>query len=138
VGVLEIESVDQRFAHARILELLAPGIDEPALRRGHRIVGELAALDAAVLEGRKIIARRPDPRGELLAKEIVAGGEPFERDIAVAVVFEANDVEIVLPARDRQIGAPPIFYALILDEAPDVEPADFVGSAAERNIQGRF
>ena len=54
----------------------------------------------------KIVARRPDARGELLAEQIALGGEAFEADVAVAVVFEAHDVEIVLAADDRQIRRP--------------------------------
>ena len=71
VGPFEIERLDQRLAHPRILELVAAGIDEPALRARRRFVGQCLALDAAVLDRRKIIARRPDPRGEFLAEQIV-------------------------------------------------------------------
>ena len=138
VGPFEIEGVDQRLAQAAILEFLAPHIHEPALRAGRRVVGQHVALDAAVLEGGKIVARRPGARGELLAEQIVLGGEAFEADLAVAVIFEAHDVEIVLPARHRQIGAPPVLHPLEFDEMPDLEAADLVGAAAERNIQRRL
>src|SRR5450759_45554 len=88
VGPFEIEGVDQHLAQAAVLELRAPHVDEPALRAGWRIVGQHGALDAAVLEGGKIVARRPGARGELLAEQIALGGEAFEADLAVAVVFE--------------------------------------------------
>src|SRR5664280_2288390 len=96
------------------------------------------ALDAAVLEGGKIVARRPGARGELLAEQIAPGGEAFEADLAVAVVFETHHVEIVLPARHRQISAPPIFDALEFYEMPGLEAADLVGAAAKRNFQRRL
>ena len=122
----------------RSLNLLAPRIDEPALRAGRRVVGNHVALDAAVLEGGKIVARRPGARGELLAEQIILGGEAVEADLAVAVIFVAHDVEIVLPARHRQIGAPPVLHPLEFDEMPGIEAADFVGAAAERNVQRRL
>ena len=138
VGPFEVEGVDQRLAQAAVLELVAPRVDEPALRAGRRIVGQHVALDAAVLEGRKIVARRPGARGELLAEQIVLGGEAFEADVAVAVIFVTHRVEIVLSARHRQIGAPPVLHALEFDETADLEAADLVGAAAERNIQRRL
>ncbi len=138
VGPFEIEGVDQRLAQPAVLELRAPGIDEPALRAGRRVVGQLRALDAAVLEGGKIVARRPGARGELLAEQIVPGGEAFEADLAVAVIFEPHHVEIVLTLRHRQIGAPPVLDALEFDEMADLEAADLVGATAERNFQRRL
>ena len=62
VGPFEIESIDQRFANAAVLELLPSRIDEPALRAGRRVVWENVALDATVLEGGKVIARCPEAR----------------------------------------------------------------------------
>ena len=109
VGPFEIEGVDQRLAQAAVLELRAPRIDEPALRAGRRVVGNTRALDAAVLEGGKIVARRPGARGELLAEQIVAGGEALEADLAVAVIFVAHGVEIVrarAPPADRRPTSP--------------------------------
>ena len=40
VGPFEIEGVDQRLAQARVLELLAPRVEEPALRARRRLVGQ--------------------------------------------------------------------------------------------------
>ena len=99
---------------------------------------EHRALDAAILERREIVARRPGARGELLAEQIVLRREAFEADVAVAIIFEAHDVEIVLPACNRQIGAPPVVDAIVFDVAPDLETADLVGAAAERDIQRRL
>ena len=67
-----------------------PRVDEPALRAGRRVVRQHVALDAAVLERRKIVARRPGARGEFLAEQIILGGEAFEADVAVAIVFVAH------------------------------------------------
>ena len=100
--------------------------------------GMHGALDAAVLESGKIVARRPGARGELLTEQIILGGEAVKADLAIAVIFVAHGVEIVLPARHRQIGAPPILDAVEFDEMPGLEAADFVRTAAERNFQRRF
>src|SRR5215475_15927790 len=138
VGPLEIESIDQRFAHAPVLELVTPRVDEPALRAGGRVVGQHGSLDAPILECRKIVARRPGTRGELLAEQIVFCGEAFETNLPVAIIFEANDVEIALSARYGEIGAPPILDALKLDEMSDLEAPDFIGAAAKRSIKRRL
>src|SRR5438477_1839214 len=135
VGPLEIEGVDERLAHALVLELVAARVDEPALRARGRLVGNDVALDAAVLERGEIVARRPDARGVLLAEEIILRGEAFVGDVAVAVIFEANIVEIVLADADRQLLAPPVLHALVIDEAPRLEPADLVGPRTEWGLE---
>src|SRR6202022_1001469 len=138
VGPLEIERIAERFAHARILEFVAPGVEEPALRARWRIVRKQFALDAAVHQRRKIVARVPYPRGELLAKQVIAAGEAFEGDIAVAVEIEPQSIEIVAASIDGKISAPPIPDALKLDETIDLEFRHFVGPGSQRNIERRF
>ena len=73
------------------------------------------------LKRREIVARRPDPGGELLAEQIIAADEGFQADLAVAVVFVTQQVEIILSARDGKILAPPIFDPLEFDVAPLLE-----------------
>src|SRR5262249_1911819 len=135
VGPFEIERVNEGFAQPLVLELVAPRIEEPALRARRRIVGDAVALDAALADRRKIVARYPDARGKFLAEEIALAGEAFERDIAVAIKFVADDVEIVLSAPDGEIGAPPIFHPFVFDVAAGVETPDLVGAAAERRLE---
>src|SRR5437868_10739967 len=89
VGPFEIERINQRLADAGILEFIAASVDEPALRARWRLVGQCLELDATILDSRKIITRRPDPRRELLAEHIALGGKPLERDVAVAIEFVA-------------------------------------------------
>src|SRR5262245_11896880 len=108
VGPFEIESVDQGFAYALVFELVAPRIDKPALSTRRRIIGQHAALDASVLECREIVACRPEACREFLAKQIIFGSKTFKRDVAIAIIFEPNHVEIILPARNRKVGAPPV------------------------------
>src|SRR5258708_5402571 len=44
VGPFEIKGQDQRLAHARVLEFVAGGIDEPALRSGWCFIRQGFAL----------------------------------------------------------------------------------------------
>src|SRR5207247_3746002 len=108
VGPFEIERINEGLAQPLVLELLAPGIEEPALRARRRIIGDDVLLDAPVTDRRKVVARRPDARGKFLAEQIGFAGETFEGDVAIAIELVAHDVEIVVPARDRKIGAPPV------------------------------
>src|SRR6516162_871256 len=134
----EIERINEGFAQALVLELVAAGVEEPALRARRRIVRQGVALDAAIASRRKVVARRPDARGKLLAEEIALAGETLEGDIAVAIEFVAHDVEIVLSAHDREIGAPPILDPIVFDETAGVETPHLVGTAAERRLERRL
>src|SRR5205085_5412352 len=71
VGPFEIERIDDRFAYPGILELVATGVEEPALSARRQFIRQSLALDATILDRRKVVTRSPDPRGELLAVEIV-------------------------------------------------------------------
>ena len=98
--------------------------------------GRTSLLDAAVLDRREIVARRPDARGELLAEQIVAAGESFEGDVAVAIEFVADDVEIVRARRDTGRSAPhqslTRSYSM---KRPASNLPDLVGAGAERRLQ---
>src|SRR5262245_54810552 len=138
VGPFEIERINKGFAQARVLKLVAAGIEEPALRTRGGIVWNHIALDATVPKGRKVVACRPGARGEFLPEQIASGSESLEGNFAIAVIFIAHDVEIVLPARDRQTGAPPVFHSLVLDMATGLETSDLVRAAAERYLERGF
>ncbi len=138
VGPFEIERIDESFPQPLVLEDVPPSIEEPALRSRRRIVRNHVTFDATVANRRKIVARRPDARGELLLEQVALGGETLERHVAIAVVFVADDVEIVLPARYRQVAAPPILDPLVFDIAPGLEAPDLVGAAAQRHVQRRL
>src|SRR5262249_46219533 len=57
---------------------------------------------------------------------------------AIAVIFVAHDVKIVLPPPHRQVGPPPVFHSLVLDMAPGLETSDLVRAAAERYLERCF
>src|SRR2546430_15049077 len=126
VGPFEIERIDEGFTQPLILELLASRVEEPALRAGGRVIGDGVALDTALADRREVVARCPGARGEFLPEQIAFGGEPLEGNFAIAVIFIAQDVEIILPARDRQGGPPPDFYSLLLDMAARFGKASLV------------
>src|SRR5258705_10440636 len=138
VGPFEIERIADRLADARILEFFAADVEKPALRARRRIVRKQFALDAAVGHRRKIVARVPYPGGELFPKKVVAPGETFESDIAVAVEIVPQSIEIVAAAIDRKIGAPPILDALKFNETIDLEFRHLVRPATERRFEGCF
>src|SRR5208283_3842487 len=118
-------------------EDLAPRVEHPPLDAGNVGVGDLDALDAALLEGRKVVARRPDARDVLLALAEGAGLESLEGDLAVAEIFETDHVEIRLSDVDRQILAPIIGHAPIGDESPLLELVDLIGARAQRRLERR-
>src|SRR6266516_3411855 len=76
-------------------------------------------------------------RGHLEA-ECPGGFEVLEGNIAIAVIFIAHDVEIVLPTRDRQVGTPPVFHSLVLDMAAGLETSDLVRATPERHLEPRL
>src|ERR1051325_7990805 len=121
-----------------MLELRSTRVDEPALRARWAVVGHDFPLHLAGLERREIVARVPDARGEFLAEQIALGGEAFEADIAVAIIFVTQGIEVVQAAADRQVGAPPVGDALVFDKASGFELADAVRPVAERNVESRF
>src|SRR6266446_10869615 len=110
----------------------------PTLRARGGIVWNNIALDAPLVDRREVVACRPSPRGKFFPEQIASGGEPIEGNFAIAVIFVAHNVKIVLPAPDRQVGPPPVFHSLVLDMAPGLETSDLVRAAAERYLERGF
>src|SRR5207237_58705 len=135
VGPFEIERIDEGFTQSLILQFLPAGIEEPTLRAGRSVIGDDVALDVPLADRREVVARCPGARGEFLPEKITFGGEPLESNFAIAVIFVAQNIKIVLPARDRQVGPPPVFYSLVLDMAAGLERSDLVRAAAERYFE---
>src|SRR6516164_2929868 len=138
VGPFEIECIDEGFPQTLILQFFPSRIEEPTLRARRGIVWNNIALDAPFAHRREVVARRPGARGEFLAEQIAFGSKSLKGNFAIAVIFIAHDVEIVLPACDRQVGAPPVFHSLVLDMAARLETSDLVRAAAERYLERGF
>src|SRR4029453_5218186 len=135
VGPFEVECIDEGLPQTLILQFFPSRIEEPALRARRRIVGDDVTLDAALADRREVVARCPGARGEFLPEQITSGSEPLEGNFAIAVIFVAQDIEIVLPTPDRQVGPPPVFHSLVLDMAAGLETSDLVRAAAERHLE---
>src|SRR5204863_4597040 len=86
----------------------------------------------------KVVACCPSPRCEFFPEEIAPGGESLKGNFPVAVILIAHDIEIILAARDRQIGTPPVFHSLVLDIAAGLETSDLIRAAAERYLERRL
>src|SRR5262249_31523946 len=121
VGPFEVECIDEGFPQTLILQFFPSRIEEPTLRARRGIVWTDVALAAPRGNRREVVARCPGARGEFLPEQIASGSEPLEGNFAIAVIFVAHNVKIVLPAPDWQVGAPPVFHSLVLDMAPGLE-----------------
>ncbi len=126
VAPLEIEGEIEGAAHADILELLAAHVDEEALGARRALVGNREAEDAAILDGRLLVARRPILGGELLAKVEVTGEQVLELEAAITVIVVANLVEVIEAAADRQVLGPVVVAAQIGDVSAGLEVADLI------------
>src|SRR5262249_24531581 len=138
IGPFEIKCIDECLPQALVLEFLPSRVEEPPLRARGRIVRNNLALDATIAEGWKIVACRPNASREFLPEQVASGSETLEGNFAIAVIFVAQDIEIVLPACDRQVGTPPVFPSLVLDVAAGLETSDLVRAAAERHLERRL
>ena len=83
----------------------------------------------------KIIARRPEPRGELFLKIRRAVLEGLERHDPVAEILVADAIEVVLSDIHRKIIGPIIRHAIQLDETARLETPDLVRSGGERRFE---
>src|SRR6516165_10445127 len=111
VGPFEIECIDEGLPQMLILQFFPSRIEEPTLRARGGIVWNNIALDVPLADRREVVACRPSPRCKFFPEQIAFGSKSLEGNFAIAVIFIAHDVEIVLPACDRQVGTPPVFHA---------------------------
>src|SRR6516164_1494621 len=135
VGPFEIECIDEGLPQTISLQFFPSRIEEPALRARGSVVWNNIALDVPLADRREVVARCPSPRCKFFPEQIASGSKSLEGNFAIAVIFIAHDVEIVLPAPDRQVGTPPVFHSLVLDMAPGLETSDLVRAAAERYFE---
>src|SRR6516162_4452059 len=138
VGPFEIECIDEGLPQTLFLQFFPSRIEEPTLRARGGIVWNNMAPYVPLASRRKVVACRPSSRGKFFPEQIASGSEPLEGNFAIAVIFIAHDVEIVLPARDRQVGTPPLFHSLVLDMAAGLETSDLVRAAANRYLERGF
>src|SRR5262249_54500166 len=113
VGPFKIECIDEGLPQMLVLQFFSSRIEEPTLRARGGIVRNNIALDVPLADRREVVACRPSPRCKFFPEQIASGSEPLEGNLAIAVIFVAHDVKIVLPAPDRQVRPPPVFHPLL-------------------------
>ena len=107
VDPFKVECIDEGLAHALVFKFPSAGVEIPALRC-RIVVGDGVTLHPSLAGRRKLVARRPDPRNQLFAKEVAFTREALESNVAIAIILVPDDVKIVLSAGNRQVGAPPV------------------------------
>ena len=132
IGPLVVEREVERGTYPPILELVPAQIEDEGLGARGRFVAERLANDQPLVDGRLVVLGCPRTRGELLAKIVLAGEERLERDVAIAIVIDADAPEIVAPAVDRQVARPVIGDPLVDCRSAGFDPDDAVRPAAER------
>ena len=106
VDPFEIEHRRQGLAHPRVGENRAAGVEGEAGNALGQAIGNRQLADAPVARGGKIIAAEPARRIVLDAEIIEPGLEGFEHRRSVAVIVDADFIEIVEPARRSADRAP--------------------------------
>src|SRR2546429_8614494 len=138
VGPFEIECIDESLPQMLILQFFPTGIEEPTLRARGGIAWNNIALALPLADRREVVACRPSSRGKFFPEQIASCCESLEGNCAIAVIFIAHDVKIVLPAPDRQVEPPPVCHSLVLDMASGLETSDLVRATAERHLERGF
>src|SRR4029077_15556809 len=136
VGPFKIKGANKGLAQAPVLELLKPAVEKPTRGARRRIVGDDILLHTPIANRRKVVPRSPGAGRELLAKQVIFRGKAFEGHLAIPVILIADQIEIVLTARNRQIGAPPIFHPFVFDVAAWLETSDLVRAATQWRLEG--
>jgi hypothetical protein len=88
-------------------------------------------LQATVAQGRAVVTDGVTGGGKLAVVIIGAAAQHLACHVGVAEVLDAEVIEVVQAAADRQVLAPPVGIALEGDAAPGVDLADLVRAAAQ-------
>ena len=94
--------------------------------------------DPPVAQGGKIIAGAPAGRIGLDAEIVEPGLERLEHGGRVAIIIDADLVEIIEAAVDRQVARPIIGIALERQPFARLHFRDDIGPRADRDLQGLF
>src|SRR5262245_54566008 len=135
VHLFEVEREVERPAYARVLELLAAGIEGERLHDPAVALEKFLEDDALVLDGGELVGGRPVLGAVLRAPVDVIGLEGLDGDRGVAEILVAQFVEVVAPDIDVEILRPVVLHALVDDGAPRHEFLDAVGAIAQRRLE---
>ena len=138
VRPFEVERVAERLTYAPVLEDRAPLVEDEGLHPGGDFVLDLFLLDQAPLDRRAGVGRRPVLRDVLLPEVVLAGFERLERHVHVAIVVDADRIEILATDVDGKLRPPVILHAPVRDRAPGIDRLHAVGAVAERWLQRRL
>ena len=137
VGPFEIEHHADGLAHALVLKLVAPQVEDKGLAAGKGAVGRCVFLCPAVLDGRKIIAGRPDFRRSLGPVCVSAGLEALERAVVVGEILDPDTVEIMPPLVDWEVVAPIVGVAPVYDLLANLQRVENIGPGPDPGCQSR-
>src|SRR5690606_31788941 len=98
VRPFEVEGKPYCLADARVGEVLAPGVEEPALCARRASVVNLFLADLAFANRGKIVLGRPGLGDELLVEGHVALLESLEGNLTIPEKLDSNDIKVVLAA----------------------------------------
>ena len=138
VDPFEIEQMQDRLAHADIGEDRPARVEHQAVHALGQAVGEFFLDHAPLRQRRKIVSRLPAARIGLHAQVVEAFLERLEMRVAVAVIVEADGIEIPQAAVDRQIAPPIIRIAREADAFARLDRTDAIGTAAEQRRECRL
>ncbi len=132
VGPVEVVSKADRLTHPPVIEWRAAQIEYQ--RRDFPCGPGLdhVALDPALAQRRPIIAARPLRRCLLKAQIEVVRAERLQRDVIVAVIGDADPVEVEAPAIYRQVGGPIVRIARQHDRTARIDLFNAIRTGAKR------
>ena len=101
------------------------------------MVGDLLALDPAFLDRREVVGGGPERGVELLVEQVVADLQRLEGGGVVGEILVEVAVEVVGADVDRQVLAPVVGVAAVLDRLAGLDVGDDVLAGADRRHQRR-
>ncbi len=135
VEPFEVEQLQDRLSHAHIGEDRAPRIEHQALHALWQSVRQIFLDGAAIAHCRKVVSGLPAPRVSLDPQIVEPFLERLEMRVAVAVVVEADLVEVEAAAVYGQVTAPVVGIAHEADRAAGVDLAHLVGARTKRRLE---
>ncbi|MNP14239.1 hypothetical protein D3C76_1065520 [compost metagenome] len=129
VAPLEIPEHGQGLAHAAVLEHRLLQVEDKALGALQGLPGQVGLLQAAVTERGAVVTDRVTGGGKLAVVIKAAAAQYLASNVGIAEKLDAETVEIVAATVDRQVLAPPVWFALKGNAASVVDLANSVRAA---------
>ena len=136
VRPFEVNGKRHGSANPDVLELRAPQIEEEALGPGRGFVRQFEPLHSAILDGWEVIGRCPVTRSVLFTQIDYSRFQCLQGGGAVTEVIEADFVEIIAAAIDRQVSCPIVSTAPVGHIFAGLERFYLVGAGPKRRVEG--